>query len=282
MRSDVYHAIPNKSPLQPRYANLGAINETPIMNIGEFYGYVRINLVTWIVPIIVVPHMSSEFILGNDFLRKYRTLLDQDHDRLVIHTDSKQSSPQQEILLMHIPSVTPIHQKLYLDKELVLEPRTRTTYQLPNDRGSFSGIVEPSTQLRRIFNVSVGRTLSAVRDCYLYVQFLNLEYRPVTIPARTLIGHFVPHNDIISQHKEGFVAAVDNAHASSSQKEEFFKKLDHSFKKSNINSIQSIELKEVLFNYRDLFAENNGEMANVSNVKCHIKLNDSNAQPVQE
>lgn len=282
MRADVYHALPNKPPLQPRFANLGALNDTPIPNIGEIYGSVRINLVTWIIPIIIVPHMHSEFILGNDFLRKFQALLDQDKNQLVLHTDPKQSPVNQERQFMNIPPVTPIHQKLYLDQELVLDPRTRITYQLPNNRGSFSGIVEPSTRFRRLFNASVARTLTAVRNGIMYVQFLNMEYRPVTIPAGTLIGHFIPYDDIILQHEHGQVASVDNAQVPAAQKEDFFKKLDHSFRKSKISTSQSLALKEVLFHYRDLFADNDEAMTNVSNVKCHINLTDPNSQPVQE
>lgn len=283
MRVDVYNALPNKPPLQPRFLNLGAVNNSPIPNVGEIYASIRIDLINFNWPIVVIPHMRSEFILGNDFLRKYRTLLDQDRNRLVIHTDtSTQASINKEKQFLKVPPVTPFYQKLYLDEQLILDPRSRTTYQLPNTNGSFSGIVEPSSSFRRLFKASVARTLSAVRNGIMLVQFLNMEYHPIMIPAGTLIGHFVPYEDILEQRTSSQIASIDGTQVPPSAKEEFFKKIDHSFNKSKISSNQSLQLKEVLFHYHDLFDEKEGEMSMMSNVKCHITLNDSNAQPVQE
>ena len=219
---------------------------------------------------IVVKDLTFECILGVDFLRSNKAVMDfrtntlhLGNESVMVPTQEETSSNGKSSITVHASEDTEIPGR----SVRVVVATLKEEFCIPAE---LDGMIEPAVKLPK--HLGVARSLGHVSsDGSIMVQVMNVSPCAVKVYRGVQLGVFVPQNDLLLLENSNMAALVSGDSKSAGVK----LNLDC----SEVSEKEKQKLRNLLDKFGDLFVSENGELGRTSVVKHSIS---TSGRPIRQ
>ena len=273
LMSEVAWKSLGQAVLEPvRARRIKAVNGQGLETLGTMRVRIKVGSIDTETDVLVVAGVVEDFLLGTDFLRDHKCVMDFSTGKL---SAAGVEIPMSEPARM----VEPIVRRVTLTRDVTIPGRTEMVVngQVQCEHVHCTDMpmmLEPGCKRN---DIRIARTLVSGSQGTFPLRVANFSSRPVKLFTNSSLGTLLDVDVAVHDSTEEVCGTVTTGGDEHLRKD--FEAL-FDFSESTLDEEDERELRDLLFKYRDVFATSKNDLGRTSMVK-HTIQTDSNAQPVR-